>query len=145
MGPYIFYRVEDHTSRARYIDGDGLLAEDTDTEVNFRRPDLRLISLVERHLDWGNRDPTPFISMYCEEAVADREADRRVRRGKRDVKIYKIIMPKDKRKRVEYRNVRRLAKELEVDIPEHAWHNSECEYIALNHVPESAVVGSFDL
>ena len=35
MGPYIFYRVEDEDSRARYFGEEGLLAEDTKTWVDF--------------------------------------------------------------------------------------------------------------
>ncbi len=43
MGPYIFFRVEDEDSRARYSDEEGLFAEDTDTWVNFKRWDRRLL------------------------------------------------------------------------------------------------------
>ena len=46
--------------------------------VNFKSWDWRLLGQVEWHLDWGNRVPTPFISMYCDEGVAQREAERRV-------------------------------------------------------------------
>ena len=35
MGPYIFFRVEDEDSCARYIDEEGLFAEDTETCVDF--------------------------------------------------------------------------------------------------------------
>ncbi|KAF2844318.1 hypothetical protein T440DRAFT_525653 [Plenodomus tracheiphilus IPT5] len=42
MAPYIFYRVEDEHSRARYIDGQGIFAEGTDTRLDFRRPRITL-------------------------------------------------------------------------------------------------------
>ena len=55
MGPYIFHRVEDGDSRARYYDGEGVFAEDTDAEVDFGSRDWRLLRQVERHLDWGKQ------------------------------------------------------------------------------------------
>jgi len=51
MGPYIFFRVEDEHSRARHIDGEGLFAEDTETWVDFKSWDERLLGQVKRHLD----------------------------------------------------------------------------------------------
>jgi ketosteroid isomerase-like protein len=140
MAPYIFYRVEDEDSRARYLDGKGLFAEDANTWVNLESWSWKLFGKVEDHLDWGSRTPSIFISAYCNEKVALREADRRVREGKEEVVIYEI----DTRKRdksVEYRNMRLLAKRLGVRIPECAWNNSVYEYIFLHHVPESAIVG----
>ena len=108
MGPYISFRVEDEDSRARYSDEEGLFAERTDTRVDFKSWDGRLLGQVERHLDWGNRVPTPFISMYCDEGMAHREAKRRVGEGKKDVRVYKINM-RESGERREYRNIRRLA------------------------------------
>jgi hypothetical protein len=52
--------------------------------------------------------------------------------------IYKIDMD-DACERVEYRDVRRLAKKLNLWIEEEAWHNSEHEWIFLNRIPDSAV------
>ncbi|KAJ4305467.1 hypothetical protein N0V90_000998 [Kalmusia sp. IMI 367209] len=144
MGPYIFYRVEDEHSRARYIDGRGIIAEDKDTAVNFRNKDTALLVQVAEHLDWSNRRPTPFISTYCEEYVARREAERRVKTGKRDVRIYKINM-RDSNKRTEYRDIRLLAEKLGFRIPDDAWNNSMHEYIFLYDIPDSAVVGWEDL
>lgn len=144
MGPYIFFRVEDEDSHAQYFDEEGLIAEDTDTWVDFKSWDQRLLGQVERHLDWGNRVPTPFVSMYCDEDVAHREAERRVREGKKDVRVYTINMRKSGERR-EYRNIRLLAERLNFDIPERAWNNSEYEYIFLHYVPDSAVVDWVDL
>lgn len=144
MGPFIFFRVEDEDSRAQYSGEEGLFAEDTDTWVDFKSWDGRLLGQVKRHLNWANRAPTPFISMYCDEGVAFREARRRVREGKRDVRVYKINMRRSHAPR-EYRNIRLLAERLEFDIPERAWNNSEYEYIFLHHVPDIAVMGWIDL
>jgi len=144
MGPYIFYRVEDGDSRARYYHDEGIFAEDVDEEVDFGTRGWRLLCQVERHLDWGNRVPTPFISMYCNKIVAFREAERRVRDGKEDVRVYTIDM-RERDERVEYRNIWLLTEKLGFDIPERAWNNSEYEYVVLHHIPDSAVVDCFDL
>ena len=144
MGPYMFFRIEDEDSCAQYFDEEGLIAEDTDTWVDFKSLDLRLLGQVGRHLDWENRVPTPFISMYCDEDVVRREAERRVREGKKDMRVYKINMRKSHERR-EYRNIRLLAERLGFAIPERAWNNSEYEYIFLHYVPDSAVVGWIDL
>lgn len=77
--------------------------------------------------------------MYCDEGVAQREAERRIGEGKKDVRVYKINMRRSDERR-EYRNIRLLAERLDFDIPERAWNNSKYEYIFLHHVPDSAVV-----
>jgi hypothetical protein len=146
MGPHIFYRVEDEHSRACYIDGQGIVAEDTDTLVDFRKKGTALLDQIAQHLDWSNRHPTPFISTYCEEQVAWREAERRVTAGKRDVRIYKIDMHAIARnERTEYRNTRLLAGKLGYYIPVDAWNNSLHEYVFRYWIPDSVVVGMKDL
>lgn len=137
MAPRVFYRVEDEHSRARYIQGEGIFAEDTNTVVHFAVRGTAL--LVERHLDWANRRPTPFISTYCEESVAWSEANRRVARGKEDVRVYTIDMD-ESYDPAEYRNVRPLAKRLGLYINNNAYNNSMYEWIFLHRVPDSAVV-----
>ena len=59
-GLNIFFHVEDEDSRARYSGKEGLFAEGTDTWVDFKSWDWRLLGQIERHLDWGNRVPPPF-------------------------------------------------------------------------------------
>jgi hypothetical protein len=124
MGPYIFFRVEDEDSRARYSGEEGLFAEVTDTWLDFKSWDWKLFGKVERHLDWENRVPMPFISMYCDEGVAHREARRRVGERKKDVRVYMINMRRSDEHR-EYRNIQLLAERLGFDISERAWNNSE--------------------
>jgi hypothetical protein len=140
MAPRVFYRVEDEDSSARYIAGKGIIAGDEKTVVRFANQGAALRAQVDQHLDWSNRNPTPFISTYCEESVAWEEVERRVKRGKKDVIIYKIDMD-DTFERVQYRDVRLLAKKLDLWITDDAWHNSKHEWIFLHRVPENAVVG----
>lgn len=129
MGPYIFFRVEDEDSRARYSGEEGLFGGYGHLGGWFQK--------------LGNRVPTPFISMYCDEVVAHREAKRHVGEGKKDVRVYKINTRRSDERRG-YRNNRLLAERLDFDIPECAWNNSEYEYIFLHHVSDSAVVGWID-
>jgi hypothetical protein len=138
MAPRVFYRVEDADSSARYLDGEGIFAADIDTVVYFGNMGDALFDQVEQHLKWRNRNPTPFISTYCDESAARREAERRDRQGKKNVKIYKIDMD-DTPERREYRDVRRLARNLRLRIETNAWHNSEHEWIFLHHIPDEAV------
>jgi hypothetical protein len=139
MAPRVFYRVEDADSSARYVEGKGILAADTETVVHFANKGDTLLRQVKQHLHWGNRRPTPFISTYCYKSAAWREAKRRAERGKEDVAVYKIDMNRA-RERAEYRDIRRLASELGLYIEPNAWNNSEHEWIFLHCVPEEAVV-----
>jgi hypothetical protein len=82
--------------------------------------------------------------MNWDKGMAFREARRRVREGKKDVRVYEINMRESEERR-EYRNIRLLAERLDFDIPERAWNNSKYQYIFLHHVPDSAVVGWTDL
>ncbi|KAF1973465.1 hypothetical protein BU23DRAFT_554098 [Bimuria novae-zelandiae CBS 107.79] len=146
MGPHMFYRVEDEHSPACYIDGQGIIAENTDTSVDFGKKGTALRDQIAQHLDWSNRHPTPFISVYCEEHVTQREAEKRVIAGRRDVRIYKIDMHDIARnERTQYRNIRRLAEKLDLYIPVNAWNNSMHEYVFLYCIPDSVVVGWEDL
>jgi hypothetical protein len=139
MAPEIFYRVEDKGSRAQYVYGEGIFAEDTNTRVHLGGSTRELCSEVENHIDWGSRIPTIFISTYSNKEVASREARRRVREGKEEVVVYQIDIRKKDRP-VEFREMRRLASRLGVEIPDCAWNNSKYEYIFQCYVPESAVV-----
>lgn len=112
--------------------------------MDFKRNPVALLAKLEQHLDWNNRDPSPFISMYSDEFVARREGYRRVRAGKREVRIYKIDRYASD-ERMEYRSVQGLAKRLRFEIPEYALNNSMQEYVCLYRVPDSAVVDWEDL
>jgi hypothetical protein len=139
VAPTILYRVEDEDSRARYLSGKGILAEDTETRVDFRRPNQQLRDELENHVDWSNRVPTVLISTYSEKNVASREAERRVREGKKNVVVY-TIDSREKDRPMEYREMRRLMKKLGLKIPYYAWNNSKYEFVVLYNVPESAVL-----
>lgn len=136
-----YYRVEDERSQAVTRPGRGIRAPGQ-AAIDFRARyghSLRVLNLnVSKHIDWQSRYISSFISTYRDEEAAWAEAERRVARGRQNVTITVI----DARKvygKVEYRNLRHLAHELNILIPRKAWHNSKHEYVFLRHVPERAV------
>ena len=145
---YLFYRVEDEYSQARTADERGIWPGDRHASVDFKARHGRklkaLVRHVMNHLDWSNRRPTPFISMYNDDTVAFEEAKRRKRRGMKKVTITVVDVRKVYR-RVQFRNVRLLARRLRCRIPEKAWHNSEYEYIFLHHIPDRAVTERIEM
>jgi hypothetical protein len=139
----LFYRVEDECSQARTTDGRVICSGDRYASVDFKARHGRKLEALGRHvtnhLDWSNRRPTPFISMYNDDTVAFEEAERRKRRGMKNVTITVVDVEKV-RGRVQFRNVRwLLAHRLGRWIPEKAWHNSKYEYIFLHYIPDRAV------
>ena len=143
MWPDMYFRVEDDESRARYYNEEGLFAEDIDTGVDFNSRVRELYSQVKRHLDWGNRVPTPFLSLYCNNEVARREVNRRARDRKKNVRVYNIDIRKSDED-MEFRKVKNLAERLHLHIPNYVLNSSKYEYIFLHHVPDSAIVDCFE-
>jgi hypothetical protein len=143
-----FWRVEDDSSHVQTTRGRGARAADVKSRVDFgaRRGVKRdqLTELFDNHLNWSNRTDTPFISAYTYLRAAYEEAMRRKRAGKENVRIIGFDMDRAGR-RVEYRNVRKLAWSLGYWIPKKAWRNSEFEYIFLHGIPASAVTGVMKL
>ncbi|KAI3326495.1 hypothetical protein HD806DRAFT_487438 [Xylariaceae sp. AK1471] len=70
-----FYRVEDEDSRARTTNS-GIKAAGK-AQVNFRSKSPELREHVKRHMDWSDRNPSPFISAYSNKKAAYDEAERR--------------------------------------------------------------------
>lgn len=148
MAPTTFYRVVDEFSQTR-VAGYGLLAADSRSFITFepRNNTKRRLSLemeLHNHLNWANREPTVFISVYSDQDTAWAEARRRERSGRTKVTVMTINVSKCAfdctHKRLEYRNVRKLASKLEIWIDDGAWHNSEHEWIFLHRIPSHAIV-----
>lgn len=137
------YRVEDGCSQARFRADKGVLAGDVRSRVGFRlsRNNMR-VSLGRHfcnHINWSNRQKTPLISVYDDYEAAYEEALRRKKQGKKSVVLVFIDLSRADR-RLEYRNVRGLAKSLGCWIPHKAWNNSEFEYVFLHRIPACAIV-----
>jgi hypothetical protein len=141
VGRYIYYRVEDEGSQAITRPRKGVSAPGR-AKIDFDASDGRALRDLKRnvknHIDWRSRYTSSLISTYDDAKVAFKEAERRMRCGRRNVTITVI----DVRKvfwQVQYRNLRLLADRWSIRIPRKAWHNSEYEYIFLHYIPQRAV------
>jgi hypothetical protein len=143
-GSSVFWRVEDAGSQARTVHRRGVLTrewhdEKLDFGDRYGSKRNKLAWSLQEHFDWGSTCSSPYISVYSDKRTAEKEAERRVREGRRDVTITKIDVSEPKEE-VQYRNARKLARRLDCWIPERAWHNSEHEWLFLHHIPRWAVV-----
>lgn len=93
--------------------------------------------MLRKHLDWSNKEATPFISVYVSEKAAWEYAQRRKRDGWTGVGVSYIRL--DAIQADCLRKVRDLAEELGLFIPEIAWRNSFHEWIILNQILKEAV------
>jgi hypothetical protein len=141
--PTTFYRVEDEYSRARLEEGAGIVAR-KQTRLTWSHD--ATVRLVKKHLAWGSRKPSPFISAFDDLGRAQYEADRRKEKGRRKVFIWVIKTTKGRGRnrqdwpRAEYRNLTGYAKSRKFKIPKVALNMSECEWLFLNEIPECMIV-----
>lgn len=145
---YKFWRVQSKYSQARLFSGDGIHARDrTDIDLNAgagTSEGNQLAGCLEKHLDWGSRCPSPFISVYNNKGMAFGEATRRrEQNGEMDVIVIEMDLT-DFLGRFKYRNAARLAHKLHVEIPEIASYTAKREYIFANHIPQCAIVKVHD-
>lgn len=141
-----FWRIQDEDSRATF-DSEGNIVSGSDDDVTF---DCKgwdewqdLGDAMERHLDWSNREDTPFISVYGDMAYrdgwAELEARRRVHAGKKKVTLIKIVL--EDGMDVQFRRVGPLMEEkLRRRIPPQAEHMAEYEFVFLHCIPAEAIV-----
>lgn len=141
-----FWRVEDRHSAARY-DGLDIVALSlgwVNMEAHDGNERRILYRALEDHLDWSNRNPTPFISVYAHRDAAYADAERRVREDRMDVVVTEIVIREEdiggQRSRIRFRQVRKLARENHLRIPPRAWHNSKEEFVFLHRIPGRTIV-----
>ncbi|USP82259.1 hypothetical protein yc1106_09533 [Curvularia clavata] len=136
---FCLYRVEDRTSWARYVEGEGIWAKMRQGDLSFWFLSHRFFRpAFKGHLYWRSGLASPFISAYASLAAAEREAMRRHKAGMQNVTIYKINVHAGPES-LQYRYVPGLAEKLGVCIHERAKHNSTFEWVFLYHIPASAV------
>ena len=142
VAPYKYYRVQDNSSATHFDDENGFIAGDSELPVKMFLPrnlseKRDLFNALGRHLDWSDRTPSPFISVYADLETAEDSAIARVKQGRRGVFIAHIdIRPIGG---LWYRHAPKLAKEIGLRIQPQASNNSEQEFIFLHHIPEEAV------
>ena len=141
MAPLKYYRVHDNSSATQFDEEDGFFAGDTQLQLRVfpRNPSesQNLFDALDRHLDWSDRTPSPFISVYADYNTAVKNAIARVNRDKRMVFIAHIDV--EGSEDLWYRHVPKLAREIGLQIQPQALNNSRQEFIFLHHIPEEAV------
>lgn len=137
--PSVFFRVQDKYSQAQHREHSGILSRNQ-SNASFDPYSGETRQAIQDHLDWANRMPSAFISVYSDWTTAYRDARRRVDNGYQDVVIWKIDT-REGHEMAQYRNIRRLASTCRIWVPQKAWHNSEHEWLFLHRVPDSMVVG----
>ena len=141
MAPSEYYRVHDSSSATHFDEENGFVAGDPELPLRmFPHHDSEYQNLFDalgRHLDWSDRTPSPFISVYSDWDTAVNSATARVNRGKRRVFIAHIDV--ERIKGLYYRHVPKLARDIGLRIPPQALRNSEHEFVFLRHIPGEAV------
>ena len=143
VAPVKYYRVHDNSSATYYDKEDGFVAGDPELQLRMftpRKPseERNLSDALGKHLDWTDRTPSPFISVYSNLNTAIDSAIARVKDGKRDVVIAHINVEQSE-SRLWYRKVRNVAEEIGLWIQPQAWENSQNEFIFLHYIPAEAV------
>jgi len=140
--PDELYRVFDDSSTSQYDEQDGFVAGNSHLRLKMSRhwsewqKDM-LIEALDNHLDWYNRNPTPFISVYSSKSAAYASANGRINDGKMGVIV--AYIDGSKLFRGSLRKVWKLAEELGYYIPDKALDNSKSEWIVLQQIPSESV------
>ena len=141
MAPYKYYRVHDNSSATHFDGENGFIAADPQLPLRMfprnRSEYQNLFNALGGHLDWSDRTPSPFISVYSDLKTAENSAIARVKRGKRGVFIAHIDV--EAIEDLWYRFTPKLAEEIGLRIQPQALRNSEQEFVFLHHIPGEAV------
>ena len=143
VAPVKYYRVHDNSSATRFDKVNGFRAGDTQLQLRMFSPrdraeERNLSNALGRHLDWSDRTPSPFISVYADLKTAVNSAVARVKDGKREVFIAYIEVERSE-SRMWYRQVPKVAEEIGLWIQPQAGENSQEEFIFLHQIPAEAV------
>lgn len=145
MSPNVFYRVVDSQSQSKDVTRSGLRAGNIKKDITFntlrRYESKKFARELRKHLDWSNRDATVFISVYDDKDRALEEVERRLRRGCQEVKMM-VIDIDGFGGTMQFRNLRRLAEKHGVWIEDHAFRNSEHEWVFLKQIRRGAILGT---
>lgn len=139
--PLKYYRVQDNSSATYFDKKNGFIAGDPELPVRMSpRSDSEyqnLFEALDRHLDWYDRTPSPFISVYADLETAENCAIARAKKGKKGVIVAHINVKRTGG--LSYRCVPKLADAIGLEIPPRASRNAEEEFIFLHRIPAEAV------
>jgi hypothetical protein len=137
--PRFLYRVFDDQSVSR-LDEDGFAAGNPNGGFNHKKYWAKYV--IQRHMHWGNRRPTPFISVTASRAKAVHYARQRQELGHSDVSIAKIDIAVLRDSGVIIYHMATLVKRTGAHIDPVAWNYSE--YLCLRNIPREAVINSWE-
>ncbi|KAK0506908.1 hypothetical protein JMJ35_010608 [Cladonia borealis] len=142
--PLKYYRVQDDSSATHFDEENGFFAGDIQLQLRMFSPrdraeERNLSNALGRHLNWSNRTPSPFISVYADLDTAVNSAVARVKDGKREVFIAYIDVGVEGIGDVWYRYVPKVAEEVGLRIQRQALGNSKQEFVFLHHIPAGAI------
>ena len=97
--PPILWRMYDHRSQSQFCEEDGFIAAGA-RNPSFSKREIFSPESIASHIDWYNRQRTPFISFYDNEKAAMREPKLRFHaehgiRYRRSVAIAQVRLPID--------------------------------------------------
>jgi hypothetical protein len=131
--PEFFYRVFDDESVSQYDQDDGFCASRKAFYPNRHWAKF----VVERHMDWGNRCSSPFISVTSSYDKALTYLAQREQMG-RNAWIAKVDVQILEQEGVRFWHMQTLAKRVGAYIEPVAWNESE--WLCLHQIPAQAVV-----
>jgi len=128
------YRVVDDES---FIKFDGQTGFTAGSQTAFDPWTAHANTFVERHANWGNRSPTPFISTTSSFENAAHLANKRVRRGCSNVQVAIIDRGVVERNSSVY-HMSTLIDITHAQIAKFA--RNEHEYVCVHRIPHEAVI-----
>ena len=136
--PRFLYRVFDDNSVSRLDeDGvDGFVAGNPDGAFNRNWHWVKYV--IQRHMRWANRRPTPFISVTSSRNKAVHYVRQRQEMGHGDVSIAKIDTAALQASGIIIYHMATLVKRTRACLDPVAWNYSE--YLCLHYIPHEAVI-----
>ncbi|KAG8526158.1 uncharacterized protein KY384_000151 [Bacidia gigantensis] len=138
--PSELYRIQYSQSHTTFSTETGFKAKDTTTTFGFT-DETKFTQAIEKHFTWGNRDASPFISLFSNREHAENWGCKEPwnhRGGKGDWALCTIST--DKLEGMKLFKLSDLVEKLQVEIPERASQHIHGAYICLYGIPASAII-----
>jgi hypothetical protein len=139
--PDELYRLESSSSVSRFNEEDGIIAGDPTWHPNDFDDNAALETALGQHLDWGNRNYTPFISMSDSRYRTLNNAKKRAcDPGETNIRIITILPDMVEAAGGEVMNVKEGLDKRGLMVPEHVrrWVTTT-EYVAQTEIPPYVV------
>ncbi|KAG2034138.1 hypothetical protein BDR03DRAFT_965941 [Suillus americanus] len=131
--PQYLYRVFDEKSRSQFHETSGFVASIPNAIYDPEHWNAR--RELERHMDWTNNHPTPFISVTASHEKALKFAKQRMEKQRRTVTIAKI---ESSRLETAIYRMCDLVNQTSADIKQEAMNKHE--YLCVRCIPANAVI-----